>query len=359
MPAQKLSVSVVMAVRNGAAFLTKAVESVREQTFEDLELIVVDDGSTDGTPELLVDLARRDDRIRVFREPSKGVSSARNRACREARGQYLAILDADDEALPRRLELQVAFLDSHPDVAVVGGAGIFINEEGVEFGTATYPTNAVEVDSLLRSGRVPIMQSAATIRTKTFRATSGYRPVMEPAEDYELWLRIAHHGRIANLPDPVVRYRIHSRQASIRDLTKTAIAVRVALAAEKARERGQPDPLDEAESLDPPLLARLGVAPEDIAASEVDYALWLARTLARGGYHEQAKPLWALCLARSGATAHRGATLARVLRARADICDARRRCLRATALRAFAVALQPRSAAARLRGLVVQRTARS
>jgi glycosyltransferase involved in cell wall biosynthesis len=339
-----------MAVRNGAAFLAEAIESVRAQTLRELELIVVDDGSTDGTPEILARFERQDPRIRVLREPGAGVSRARNAGCAEARGRYLAILDADDVALPHRLADQAVFLDTHPDVSVVGGGGILTDEHGAELGTAAYPADPAEARRLLESGASPLIQSAATMRPEVFRAAGGYRPVMEVAQDYELWLRIAAVGRISNLPEPVVRYRIHGSQASTRDFAKTARAVSAALAAARMRAMGETDPLVAAVSLDSDLLDRLGVRPEEIAAHEVRYALWLASTLAAGGRHDGAGALWSLCMRRAGATADPRRTRARVLRARADACHHRRRRLRAVALRALAAAFDPRGAIAGLRG---------
>lgn len=348
-----------MAVRNGAAFLAEALDSVRGQTLEDLELIVVDDGSSDRTPEILSDFAGRDDRIRVISQSGRGVSHARSRACSQARSPYLANLDADDVALPERLALQVAYLDSHPDVVAVGGAGVFIDESGAEIGAASYPSDAEEVAGMLFSGRAPLIHSAATMRVETFRATSGYRPAMEIAQDYDLWLRLAPHGRITNIPDTVVRYRFHRSQASTQNIEKTATAVQAALASARARASGEPDPLDAAESLDSSLLQRLGVRPEDIAAQEVAYGLWLARTLARAGLHDRAAPLWGLCSARAHATAQPRATRARVLRARAEACGWMGRRLRAMVLRLRAGMLEPRAAAAGLRRLVARPASRA
>jgi GT2 family glycosyltransferase len=354
LPLQKPIVSVVMAVRDGAAFLTEALESVRAQTLEDLELVVVDDGSTDRTPEILADFAGMDQRIRVLDQPGEGLSRALNRACSQARSPYLARLDSDDVALPERLALQAAFLDAHPDVAVVGGGGIFIDEHGVEFATATYPSDPAEVTEILQSGRSPLMHPAATIRAEAFRAASGYRAVVEGAEDYDLWMRIASAGRIANVPEPVIRYRMHAAQYSTQNLRRTGTAAAAAVAAARLRANGDRDPLDDAESLNSATLALLGVRPEDVAAQEVDYALWLARTLARGGYHDRAAPLWSLCVGRARATDHPRAALARVLRARADACGGRRHRLRAAGLRVVASALEPGVAAARLRRLVAR-----
>jgi GT2 family glycosyltransferase len=326
-------VSVVMAVRNGAEYVGEAVDSVRAQTFPDFELIVVDDGSTDRTPEILAEAAGGDERIRMIRQPQGGVSRARNRGCTDAAGKYLAILDADDVAMPTRLELQVPFLDSRPEVAVVGGAGTLIDEDGRELGTAKYPASEVEVLSLLNAGRTPLMQSAATIRADAFRAASGYRPVMEVAQDYDLWLRIAERGQITNIPEPVVRYRIHGGQASTRDFERTAIGVCVALAAARRRQRGEPDPLDAAELLDLDLAESLGVDRREVTDQAVDYALWLARSLARGGRRSAAAPLWSWCAARAGETSDPRATRKRVLGARADAQASEGRTLRALALR--------------------------
>jgi Glycosyl transferase family 2 len=322
-----------MAVRNGDAYLAEAIESVRSQVFSDLELIVVDDGSTDSTPEILDAARLEDDRIRVLAQAPSGVSQARNRGCEAARGRYLAILDADDVALPERLALQVTHLDSRPDVAAVGGAGFLVAEDGREIGAARYPTDPTETEALLASGRTPMMHSAATIRTDAFRATSGYRTPMEPAEDYDLWLRLAEDGLLANLSDPVVRYRIHPGQASLRGLEKAATAVRVALAATERRRRGEPDPLETAAAIDRTFAESLGIEDEEIAEQELDSALWLARVMARAGYGSQAAQIWKACAARTADTADPRAARRRVLSDRAAARGAEGRRLKALALR--------------------------
>jgi glycosyltransferase involved in cell wall biosynthesis len=350
LPGDDPIVSVVMAVRDGAAFLAEAVDSVRAQSLADLELVVVDDGSTDATPEILADLAGQDERIRVLRQPGAGLSPALNRACSEARGRYLARLDADDVALAERLTLQTEFLEDHPDVVVLGGGGIFIDDDGAEFGSAAYPSDAAEIADMLASGRSPVMHPAATIRAAAFRATSGYRPAMEVAQDYDLWLRLADDGGITNLAQPVLRYRFHRNQISTGNLRRTATEVRAALASARARADGRPDPLDDADSLEQRVLDLLGVGSEEIAAQEVDNGLWLARTLANGGLEDAAAPLWRHCAARARATAHPRETLARVLRARADAAGPRTGRLRTAAMRVGAAALEPGRTAARVRG---------
>src|ERR1700722_2036753 len=114
--------SVLMPVFNGGRFLAAAVESILKQSLRDFELIAIDDGSTDQSASLLSQLAGSDDRIRVIRQANAGIVTALNRALELARGEYIARMDADDAALPSRLARQAAFLDGHPDVAVVGSA---------------------------------------------------------------------------------------------------------------------------------------------------------------------------------------------------------------------------------------------
>jgi GT2 family glycosyltransferase len=330
------TVSVVIAVRDGEAYLGEAIGSVRAQTFADWELIVVDDGSTDDTPEIIAAARRQDDRVRVLRQEAGGVSRARNRGCEAARGRYLAILDADDVALPERLALQVPYLDSRPEVAVVGGAGTIVDEGGREIGAAVYPTDPSEAEALLAAGRTPLIQSAATMRTEAFRATAGYRPALKRAQDFELWLQISEHGLVANLGDTVVRYRVHGAQASTRDFEEAAIAVRVALAAARRRRRGEADPLARAAAVDRALAASLGIEGEEIADQELDSALWTARVMARAGHGSQAARIWKRCAARARDASDPRAARRRVLRDRAAALDAEGRRLKALALRVSA-----------------------
>ena len=338
--------SVVIAVRDGAEYLPQAVESILAQTLGDLELLVVDDGSRDATAEILAGYARGDGRVRVISSEPAGAAAARNRAGREARAPILATMDADDVALPSRLELQVGLLQANPEVVVVGGAGVFVDENGTELVRMRYTGDQARVTELLESGQSPVIHPASCVRAQPFRAVGGYRPIFEVAYDYDLWLRLAKHGRITNVPQTVLRYRVHPGQVSTRDLRRTAEETCAALSSARARARGEPDPLDEADALDADVLARLGVAPEEVAAREVHYALWLARMLAGGGRDALAKPLWSAALDRAGETATARATRARVLRARADAGPSRPRSF---GLRLLAAALDPRGVLVRRR----------
>ncbi|MFD1958687.1 glycosyltransferase family 2 protein [Novosphingobium panipatense] len=117
-------VSVLLPCYNGAAYLEEAVRSILLQTFADFELIVVDDGSTDATADILARMGRRDPRLRVVRQPNGGIVAALNTAIAHARGEYIARMDADDVSFPERFAFQVAWLDAHPATVLVGGYAV-------------------------------------------------------------------------------------------------------------------------------------------------------------------------------------------------------------------------------------------
>ena len=203
-------VSVVMPVYNGERFLAEAVDSILAQTFSDLELIVVDDGSTDGTQEILSDYERRDRRVRVHRHTrNQGISATRNQGCRMARGSFIAVMDADDVSLPRRIEAQVAFLRANPDVAVVGA--------GVQRFDATgkrkpligryYPAPPALIAWWMNFCNV-VAHSSVMFRREAINLEAVYDGEYPVAEDYKLLMRLSHVAQIAILPDILVLYRI-------------------------------------------------------------------------------------------------------------------------------------------------------
>jgi glycosyltransferase involved in cell wall biosynthesis len=229
------AVSVVMSVLDGEAHVGEAVESVLAQTFADWELVVVDDGSTDGTGAILDGYAARDPRILVVHRPNAGRPAALNEGIARARGPLIARLDADDVALPRRLELQLARLAAEPALGVVGGAVVFVTADGRPFAETRYPLDDRAIRAALGT-TTPFVHSAVTMRRAAFEAAGGYRPAFVEAEDLDLWLRIPHAFGLANLADPVVRYRIHGGQATMRHLERQARAA----AAARASARHQP-----------------------------------------------------------------------------------------------------------------------
>jgi glycosyltransferase involved in cell wall biosynthesis len=292
-----LTVSVVMPVRDGERFLVEAVESVLGQTLSDLELIVVDDGSSDGTPALLRKLASSDRRVRVRSQAPAGLAAALNAGCALAGGPYIARLDADDVALPDRLERQLAFLDAHPDVALLGGGILLIDERGREIDRE--PGSAA-LDLMVRNG---LVHPTVVMRAGAFRGLGGYR--LDQCEDYDLWLRFDERHGVAALEEPVIRYRLHPSQFSVARLERQALGSLCVRAAARERRGGRPDPLESVDRLDEALAARLGISRGEVDGVVVHDAVHWAATLQRVGRDREAEALLDMAAALAGAPPRR------------------------------------------------------
>lgn len=227
-----ISVSVVMGVYNAEETVGEAVESILGQTFRDFEFIVVDDGSTDGTARILDGF--RDPRIvRIKNDGNVGLTRSLNRGLRLAQGRHIARLDADDVSLPHRLEQQVAHLDAHPKVGLVGCPVIYIDPDGRELGVQRIPIH--DLHQALLDTEFCWEHSAVMFRASCVGAAGPYREIFRYAQDYDLWLRIAERFDMASLPDPLVKLRLHSDAISIaRRIEQRAY---VLLALELARQR--------------------------------------------------------------------------------------------------------------------------
>jgi glycosyltransferase involved in cell wall biosynthesis len=257
------TVTVVMSVFNGDEFLSETMDSVLNQTFRDFEFVIVDDGSTDATPDILSKYALRDSRIRVLREGKKGRSAALNLGISLANGKYVANIDADDLAMPGRLEEQVAFMEGNPEVGVLGSAYEVITDSGDVIDIIGHPLNDSEIGSVIFRYN-PICHSSVILRKDIVLALGGYRSIFEPSEDYDLWLRMSERSRLANLHNVLVRYRVHAKQLSVRKQERQRLCVLAASTAAVFRKQGRPDPFSEAEQITPELLRKLGVTKAEI-----------------------------------------------------------------------------------------------
>lgn len=219
MPTGTPMVSVMMPVRNAAATVAAAVRSIRWQSFEDWELLLMDDGSTDTTVETVADLD--DPRIRVLSDGSwRGLGARLNQAMAEARGRYLARMDADDIAFPERLARQIAFMDSHPDVDLVGARAIVFRGDGEPIGLLPFKEQHQEICARPWSN-FPLPHPTWFGRAEWFRRY-GYRvPEVLRAEDQDLLLRAYRTSRYACLPEVLLGYRQGSYS-----LAKTLLARR-------------------------------------------------------------------------------------------------------------------------------------
>jgi glycosyltransferase involved in cell wall biosynthesis len=204
-----------MSVFDGARHLREAVDSVLGQSWRDLELVIVDDGSRDATPEILAEAAARDPRVRVLRREHAGVAASLAAACAAARAPLLARMDADDVALPERLARQVAFFSAHPEVGVLGTGVEFVDARGRVLGSVR-PVESHALACWRLLFRPPVGHPTVMARRELVERAGGYDPAFDGAEDYELWTRLARVTRFANLPEPLLRYRVHAQSVTKR-----------------------------------------------------------------------------------------------------------------------------------------------
>ncbi len=239
-------VSVVMSVYNGARHLEEALAAIMGQTFADFEFLVVDDGSDDETPQILA--AANDPRLRVIRQQRAGLTCSLIKAVNLARGEYVARQDADDVSEPRRLAMEVAFLDSHPKVAIVGSAVDAVNDAGRKLCDWSYPTGHEALVAELNRLLSPLPHSTIMFRRATVLGVGGYRAIFRKAQDYDLLLRVAERHRLASLPEQLCRLRLSGGSVTFGDHENEQFYFTVlALVAALIRARTGRDPLDGAE----------------------------------------------------------------------------------------------------------------
>jgi glycosyltransferase involved in cell wall biosynthesis len=214
MVGDKPQVSVLMPARNTERYIREAVESILAQTFRDFELLIVDDGSTDSTRDILRELAARDRRIVLQEREHGGYVSALNDMLQRARGDLIARMDADDIAHPGRFRQQVEFLSEHPEVVCVGSAFDIIDELGDRLTRLTPPATDAEIQPLLLRGHTAICHPSAMMRAIAVRIVGGYEEAVTSVEDLDLFLKLGEFGKLANIPRALVRYRVHTASVS-------------------------------------------------------------------------------------------------------------------------------------------------
>jgi glycosyltransferase involved in cell wall biosynthesis len=210
------AVSVVMPVRNGSAYLEQAMRSILDQSLKDLELIVIDDGSTDDSGEIAHRLAASDPRIRVFQLNGVGISRSLNFGIRHARADWVARLDADDIAAPERLERQLDVIRARPDIAALGTFGWIMGSSGRMVGmTRIGPTTEHEFLSARDKGIVYLIGTSVVMSRSAVLDIGGHNEELVVAEDVDLWTRLSEHHLVLTLPEPLVTYRIHPQSTSL------------------------------------------------------------------------------------------------------------------------------------------------
>jgi glycosyltransferase EpsE len=202
-------VSVISTVYNGAKYFERSVPSILGQTLEEFEWVIVDDGSTDETPNLLARLAAEQPHVRVISAGRVGRAKALNLATEQTRGEYVANQDFDDASSPDRLRLQADFLDQHPDVGVLGGRYVVVDENRGERYIRMPPTQHEQIARAMAS-RIPFAHTVATFRREAWRQAGGY-PIVDRLIDFRLWIAMGGIGwRFAALPTVLGEHFIYA-----------------------------------------------------------------------------------------------------------------------------------------------------
>ncbi|MDB4914158.1 MAG: putative WbfO protein [Gemmatimonadetes bacterium] len=204
-------VSVLMSAFNAESSIARAVESIRAQEFEDWELLIVDDGSTDTTGAILHAIARTDARVHVLvHERNLGLPTSLNHALSLVRGDLVARMDGDDVALADRFRRQVEFLDVHPEIDVLGGGALEVTHDGRPLGELRRAEHHEQLIARIFTEN-PFIHPTIMARRTVFERLGGYDVTCRRGQDYELWLRAYRMFRFHNLPRPLIHYARRDR----------------------------------------------------------------------------------------------------------------------------------------------------
>lgn len=226
----KPRVSVLLPVYNGQRFLAESINSVLIQSFKNFELIIIDDGSTDKSLQIIKRFAAADQRIVFKSRPNVGLSATLNEAIKMTKATYIARQDADDVSDPKRLEKQLLYMDANPDVYLLGTNYHVINEAGGVLKTTDVLTQLADL-KLAEIFSNQFGHGSVMIRKSVLKNSGGFNLRYKIAQDYDLWLRISRQGQIANLKEPLYRWRsvgegLYTNPANVEELKQELDLIR-------------------------------------------------------------------------------------------------------------------------------------
>ncbi|MXO87459.1 glycosyltransferase [Altererythrobacter aestuarii] len=253
MPDTPPALSVAMSVYNGERFLAEAIESILAQSFTDFEFLILDDGSSDGTADIIRRYAGQDQRIRPIIRENRGLIVSLNQLLALARAPIVARMDADDNSRPSRFETQLRFLAENPDHGVVGSWSQDMDENGSLFLSKgrEHPVTHEQFEHNMAHGGPLFCHPAVMYRRDLVLAQGGYHAAFRHCEDLDLWLRLASVTRLANIPERLIQYRHYAGQVSKRHATEQQIGAAVAYEAYHQRAAGKDDPTASLDQLPP------------------------------------------------------------------------------------------------------------
>lgn len=269
-------VDVVIPVRDGGRLLQRAVDSVLEQEGVDVQVFVVDDHSRDGAPDRL----RPDPRVHVLPASGRGIAEALEQGVRAGRADLIARQDADDLSLPGRLVEQVAHLEQHPGIGLVGtGCEVLVGRRVVSR-LSPAPHRLLSKN--------PFVAGSVMVRREVHDAAGGYRAPFVLSSDYDMWIRCAEVSGVSVLPTPRYQYRLTADMATIRGTARQAAFAELARASAAARRTGRPDPADD-------VVQAGAVVSEHLArghGEDGELAAWWAQEFAALGDRHEALRCW-------------------------------------------------------------------
>jgi glycosyltransferase involved in cell wall biosynthesis len=232
------AVTVLLPAYNAMPYLTEAVRSILEQTLQDFLLLIIDDGSTDGTGDYLAKL--RDPRITAISRAHCGLGATLNEGLALCETEFLARMDADDVSLPHRLEAQVAFLRRHPAVGMVGTQFSYIGANGTRVPSPRVPCEHAAITADLLEKHLSLVHGTLVFRTSLVRSIGGYR-IAGIGEDWDLFLRMVEVATVANLSEVHYLWRLHCGNSNPADLVRQQMGIEYACLCAVARANGKPE----------------------------------------------------------------------------------------------------------------------
>ncbi|MFL9484389.1 glycosyltransferase family 2 protein [Chitinophagaceae bacterium LWZ2-11] len=208
-----VSISVLMPAYNAGPYIAEAIDSVLNQTFPNFELVIINDGSTDNTEEVIRSF--NDERIILINQKNTGVAEALNTGLKFAKGKYIARFDSDDVCLPQRLEKQLAYLENNPAYVITGSDAIYISEQGDYLCNFSCPEHSDAAIKQKLYSICPFTHSAVMYRKEAVIHCGGYSALAHNMEDYLLWVQLSKLGKFYNYPTPLLKVRFNPASVTI------------------------------------------------------------------------------------------------------------------------------------------------
>ena len=212
-------ITVLMPAYNAEKYIAEAIRSVLDQTLPHFELLIINDGSTDGTEQVINSFT--DERIRFINQTNQGIAAALNMGLLNAKANIIARFDADDICMHNRLQMQYDFLSSHPDHILVGADADYINSNGEYIFTGTLPAYSAAAIKQLDFKQCPFIHSAVMYKKQNVLQAGGYNIHAHAFEDHLLWAKMVRQGNTSNLPLPLIQVRLNPDSVSIDEKWRT------------------------------------------------------------------------------------------------------------------------------------------